>query len=89
MSFPDSQDSSRDHETPKINKDGGRSNDVVSTRWGPDEACRPTIDDAPAFYPTLEEFENTLAYIEKIHAKAKSFGIGRIVAHHLPLNLQT
>ncbi|XVF23073.1 hypothetical protein REPUB_Repub13aG0006500 [Reevesia pubescens] len=51
----------------------------VSARWDPDAACRPTIDDAPVFYPTVEEFEDTLAYIEKIRAEAESFGICRIV----------
>ncbi|KAH1048782.1 hypothetical protein J1N35_039566 [Gossypium stocksii] len=51
----------------------------LSTRWDPDEPCRPNIDDAPVFYPTIEEFEDTLAYIEKIHAEAQSFGICRIV----------
>ncbi|KAE8664573.1 Lysine-specific demethylase JMJ15 [Hibiscus syriacus] len=51
----------------------------VSARWDPDEACRPKIDDAPVFYPTVEEFEDTLAYIEKIRAEAVSFGICRIV----------
>ncbi|XVF26314.1 hypothetical protein REPUB_Repub14bG0005600 [Reevesia pubescens] len=51
----------------------------VSARWDPDEACRPTIDDAPVFYPTIEEFEDTLAYIEKIRAEAEPFGICRIV----------
>ncbi|KAE8673422.1 Lysine-specific demethylase JMJ18 [Hibiscus syriacus] len=51
----------------------------VSARWDPDEPYRPEIDDAPVFYPTVEEFEDTLAYIEKIHAEAVSFGICRIV----------
>ncbi|KAG4123890.1 hypothetical protein ERO13_D10G005000v2 [Gossypium hirsutum] len=51
----------------------------VSTRWDPNEPCRPNIDDAPVFYPTIEEFEDTLAYIEKIRAEAQSFGICRIV----------
>ncbi|PPD68596.1 hypothetical protein GOBAR_DD34518 [Gossypium barbadense] len=51
----------------------------VSARWDPDEPCRPNIDDAPVFYPTIEEFEDTLAYIEKIRAEAQSFGICRIV----------
>lgn len=26
----------------------------ISARWDPDEPCRPTIDDAPVFYPTIE-----------------------------------
>ncbi|KAE8655311.1 Lysine-specific demethylase JMJ18 [Hibiscus syriacus] len=51
----------------------------VSARWDPDEACRPSIDDAPVFYPTVEEFEDTIAYIEKIREEAESFGICRIV----------
>lgn len=26
----------------------------ISARWNPDEACRPIIDEAPVFYPTVE-----------------------------------
>ena len=26
----------------------------VSARWNPAEACRPIIDEAPIFYPTIE-----------------------------------
>lgn len=26
----------------------------MSARWDPDESCRPNIDDAPVFYPTVE-----------------------------------
>jgi len=26
----------------------------VKARWDPDEACRPIIEDAPVFYPTVE-----------------------------------
>ncbi|KAF3450178.1 hypothetical protein FNV43_RR06258 [Rhamnella rubrinervis] len=51
----------------------------VSARWVPDEACRPLIEDAPVFYPTVEEFEDTLGYIAKIHPKAEPYGICRIV----------
>ncbi|XP_062012499.1 lysine-specific demethylase JMJ14-like [Rosa rugosa] len=51
----------------------------ISARWDPDEACRPVIDDAPVFYPTAEEFENTLGYIAKIWPQAESYGICRIV----------
>ncbi|KAJ6887305.1 hypothetical protein NC651_027599 [Populus alba x Populus x berolinensis] len=51
----------------------------VKARWDPDEAYRPIIEDAPVFYPTVEEFENTLDYISKIRAKAEPYGICRIV----------
>ncbi|EEF32486.1 transcription factor, putative [Ricinus communis] len=51
----------------------------VIARWNPIEACRPSIDEAPVFYPTVEEFEDTLGYISNIRAKAEPFGICRIV----------
>ncbi|KAG8657404.1 hypothetical protein MANES_03G066800v8 [Manihot esculenta] len=51
----------------------------VTARWDPAEACRPIIDEAPVFYPTVEEFEDTLGYISKLRSKAESFGICRIV----------
>ncbi|KAJ6966846.1 hypothetical protein NC652_004415 [Populus alba x Populus x berolinensis] len=54
-------------------------NQKVTARWDPVEACRPLIDDAPVFYPTVEEFEDTLGYISKIRAKAELYGICRIV----------
>lgn len=28
----------------------------VTARWDPVEACRPIIDEAPVFYPTIEVF---------------------------------
>lgn len=28
----------------------------ISARWVPDEACRPAIEEAPVFYPTVEVF---------------------------------
>ncbi|XVE89402.1 hypothetical protein DITRI_Ditri19aG0198700 [Diplodiscus trichospermus] len=62
-----------------IESSGSPRYQKVSTRWDPDEACRPAIDDAPVFYPTIEEFEDTLGYIEKIRPQAESFGICRIV----------
>ncbi|XP_011004886.1 PREDICTED: lysine-specific demethylase JMJ18-like [Populus euphratica] len=63
------------------NPKGPRSpqNLKVTARWDPVEACRPLIDDAPVFYPTVEEFEDTLGYISKIRAKAELYGICRIV----------
>ncbi|CAK7357410.1 unnamed protein product [Dovyalis caffra] len=58
---------------------GSPQNQKVTARWDPVEACRPIIGDAPVFYPTVEEFEDTLGYISKIRAKAESYGICRIV----------
>ncbi|PKI37517.1 lysine-specific demethylase JMJ18-like [Punica granatum] len=52
---------------------------TVSARWDPSEACRPVLDEAPVFYPTVKEFEDTLGYIAKIRSKAESYGICRIV----------
>ncbi|KAI9126499.1 hypothetical protein K1719_002095 [Acacia pycnantha] len=51
----------------------------ISGRWDPDEACLPLIDDAPVFYPTAEEFGDTLGYIAKIRPLAEPYGICRIV----------
>ncbi|PIN09991.1 DNA-binding protein jumonji/RBP2/SMCY, contains JmjC domain [Handroanthus impetiginosus] len=51
----------------------------VTARWHPDEACRPDLGEAPVFYPSEEEFEDTLKYISSIRAKAEIYGICRIV----------
>ncbi|KAK7373089.1 hypothetical protein VNO80_06486 [Phaseolus coccineus] len=51
----------------------------ISARWDPVEAYRPIIDEAPVFYPTIEEFEDTLGYIAKIRPQAEPYGICRIV----------
>ncbi|XP_073226285.1 lysine-specific demethylase JMJ18-like isoform X2 [Cicer arietinum] len=51
----------------------------ISSRWDPVEACRPIIGEAPVFYPTFEEFEDTLGYIAKIRPLAEPHGICRIV----------
>uniref|UniRef100_A0A164ZCB1 JmjC domain-containing protein n=1 Tax=Daucus carota subsp. sativus TaxID=79200 RepID=A0A164ZCB1_DAUCS len=51
----------------------------VNARWRPEGACRPEVQDAPVFYPTEEEFEDTLKYIASIHRKAEAYGICRIV----------
>ncbi|KAF1864452.1 hypothetical protein Lal_00021875 [Lupinus albus] len=51
----------------------------VSATWDPVEACRPMIDEAPVFHPTIEEFEDTLGYIAKIRPLAEPHGICRIV----------
>ncbi|GAB4829460.1 hypothetical protein Ancab_019132 [Ancistrocladus abbreviatus] len=51
----------------------------VSARWDRSEACRPILDEAPVFYPTLEEFQDTLEYIANIRPKAEAYGICRIV----------
>ncbi|XP_027347456.1 lysine-specific demethylase JMJ18-like [Abrus precatorius] len=51
----------------------------ISARWNPIAACRPIIDESPVFYPTIEEFEDTLGYIAKIRPQAERYGICRIV----------
>ncbi|KAJ6761588.1 LYSINE-SPECIFIC DEMETHYLASE [Salix koriyanagi] len=51
----------------------------VIARWQPEYACKPDIENAPVFYPTEEEFEDTLKYIASIRPKAEQYGICRIV----------
>ncbi|KAG8380709.1 hypothetical protein BUALT_Bualt06G0044100 [Buddleja alternifolia] len=51
----------------------------VTAKWHPEEARRPDLEDAPVFYPSEEEFEDTLKYISSIRAKAEVYGICRIV----------
>ncbi|PHT72457.1 hypothetical protein T459_23242 [Capsicum annuum] len=51
----------------------------VNVRWRPEEASRPDIGDALVFYPTKEEFEDTLKYMASIRTKAEAYGICRIV----------
>nr|QEG03034.1 putative lysine-specific demethylase JMJ16 isoform X1 [Cymbidium ensifolium]QEG03035.1 putative lysine-specific demethylase JMJ16 isoform X2 [Cymbidium ensifolium]QEG03037.1 putative lysine-specific demethylase JMJ16 isoform X3 [Cymbidium ensifolium]QEG03038.1 putative lysine-specific demethylase JMJ16 isoform X4 [Cymbidium ensifolium] len=51
----------------------------VIARWHPEGSCRPILDDAPVFYPSEEEFKDTLKYIASICPKAESYGICRIV----------
>ncbi|XP_050221874.1 putative lysine-specific demethylase JMJ16 [Mercurialis annua] len=51
----------------------------VNARWHPGYARKPELEDAPVFYPTEEEFEDTLNYIASIRPKAEQYGICRIV----------
>ncbi|KAK7269048.1 hypothetical protein RIF29_21763 [Crotalaria pallida] len=51
----------------------------VVARWRPEDARRPNLEDAPVFYPTEEEFQDTLTYISSIRSKAEPYGICRIV----------
>ncbi|KAL7109075.1 hypothetical protein ACP275_06G152700 [Erythranthe tilingii] len=51
----------------------------VTAKWRPDEARRPDLEDAPVFYPSEEEFQDTLKYISSIRSKAEKYGICRIV----------
>ncbi|XP_031131092.1 lysine-specific demethylase JMJ18-like isoform X1 [Ipomoea triloba] len=50
-----------------------------SARWNPLEARRPILDEAPVFYPTVEEFQDTIGYIASIRPKAEAYGICRII----------
>lgn len=69
--------------TPKddqsLESSGSPRNQKITARWDPSEACRPDVDDAPIFYPTTEEFEDTIGYISKIRPVAEAYGICRIV----------
>ncbi|KAL8113378.1 lysine-specific demethylase JMJ18-like isoform X2 [Apium graveolens] len=51
----------------------------VTARWNPADSCRPTVNDAPVFFPSHEEFQDTLGYIAKIRTIAEGFGICKIV----------
>ncbi|XP_042375263.1 lysine-specific demethylase JMJ18-like isoform X1 [Zingiber officinale] len=57
--------------------------EMEPSRWHPDEGQkRPVIDEAPVFYPTEEEFADTLGYIASIRKKAEKYGICRIIPPH-------
>ncbi|KZV29367.1 hypothetical protein F511_15899 [Dorcoceras hygrometricum] len=58
---------------------GCPQNQKVSARWFPSEACRPLLEEAPVFYPTAEEFQDTLGYIASIRSTAEAYGICKIV----------
>nr|XP_043631774.1 putative lysine-specific demethylase JMJ16 [Erigeron canadensis]XP_043631775.1 putative lysine-specific demethylase JMJ16 [Erigeron canadensis] len=51
----------------------------VLARWHPEEARKPDLLDAPVFYPTEEEFKDTLKFISSIRDRAEEYGICRIV----------
>ncbi|KAK2979571.1 hypothetical protein RJ640_016245, partial [Escallonia rubra] len=51
----------------------------VIAGWRPEEACRPSLQEAPVFHPSEEEFEDTLKYIASIRPRAEAYGICRIV----------
>ncbi|XP_076885375.1 lysine-specific demethylase JMJ18-like [Bidens hawaiensis] len=58
---------------------GSPRNQKITARWDPSEAYRPDVEEAPVFYPTVEEFEDTIGYLSKIEPMAESYGICRIV----------
>ncbi|KAG2536839.1 lysine-specific demethylase JMJ703-like isoform X2 [Panicum virgatum] len=51
----------------------------VVARWNPSGARRPVLEEAPVYYPSEEEFKDTLKYIESIRPTAEQYGICRIV----------
>ncbi|KAJ7977229.1 Lysine-specific demethylase [Quillaja saponaria] len=51
----------------------------VTARWHPEEARNDFLEDAPVFYPTEEEFKDTLKYVASIRSRAEPYGICRIV----------
>ncbi|KAL2484174.1 Lysine-specific demethylase JMJ18 [Forsythia ovata] len=68
------QKSDNIHESP-----GSPRSQNVSAKWNPFDACRPIVDEAPIFHPTVEEFQDTIGYIESIRPIAEAYGICRIV----------
>ncbi|KAJ3698559.1 hypothetical protein LUZ61_002264 [Rhynchospora tenuis] len=69
---------------PKQSNDGATSlkrsrHEKEFPQWHPDEGCRPQIEEAPVFYPTEEEFRDTLGYIARICPQAEKYGICCIV----------
>ncbi|KAL8533355.1 hypothetical protein ACS0TY_009660 [Phlomoides rotata] len=59
--------------------EGSENCQKVMAEWRPEEARRPDLEEAPVFYPSEEEFEDTLNYISSIRPKAERYGICRIV----------
>ncbi|XP_010509692.1 PREDICTED: lysine-specific demethylase JMJ15-like [Camelina sativa] len=51
----------------------------VLGRWDPSKARRPDIRVAPTFRPSSVDFEDPIAYIEKIRSYAEPYGICRII----------
>ncbi|WJX84376.1 hypothetical protein P8452_66959 [Trifolium repens] len=51
----------------------------VTARWRPKDAKREILEEVPIFYPTEEEFKDTLKYIASIRSRAEPYGICRIV----------
>ncbi|EOA28665.1 hypothetical protein CARUB_v10024888mg, partial [Capsella rubella] len=47
----------------------------VLARWDPANARNPAIAEAPSFFPTPEEFEDPISYIEKIRPRAERYGV--------------
>ncbi|XP_062020227.1 putative lysine-specific demethylase JMJ16 isoform X2 [Rosa rugosa] len=50
----------------------------VTERWHPEGAVIDALEKAPVFYPTHEEFKDTLKYVTSISARAAQYGICRI-----------
>ncbi|KAK8940673.1 putative lysine-specific demethylase JMJ14 [Platanthera zijinensis] len=51
----------------------------VIARWHPEGSCRPKLDEAPVFYPSEEDFKDTIKYIGSIRPIAEPYGICRVV----------
>lgn len=51
----------------------------VIARCRPELARMPSLDEAPVFHPTEEEFEDTLKYVASILPHVKHYGVCRIV----------
>ncbi|XP_047316083.1 putative lysine-specific demethylase JMJ16 isoform X2 [Impatiens glandulifera] len=73
----------RDRPSVDYSKIDGYVEDVadskVAAQWHPNEGWRPDLEEVPVFYPSEEEFQDTLNYIESIRLRAEKYGICRIV----------
>ncbi|KAL3616788.1 hypothetical protein CASFOL_039182 [Castilleja foliolosa] len=79
MKMKDNPSNNIQKDDDKHDSPGSPRHRKVSARWVPDEGCKPIIDEAPVFYPTEEEFQDTIGYISTIRSAAEPFGICRIV----------
>nr|ATB18052.1 histone demethylase 3 [Lonicera japonica] len=51
----------------------------VNASWRPQEAHMPVLEEAPTFYPTEEDFKDTLKYVASIRPQVEQYGICRII----------
>lgn len=52
--------------------------EMVTTKLQAEEDCSNVLEEAPIFYPTEEEFKDTLKFIASIQTEAETYGICRI-----------
>ncbi|XP_024529682.1 lysine-specific demethylase JMJ703 isoform X1 [Selaginella moellendorffii] len=58
---------------------GSNGFQLIMTKYRGEAGRAPNLDPAPVFFPTEEEFQDTLKYIEKIRPLVEPYGICRVV----------